>query len=147
MKCRICTNIIEFQWNNDETLKRLRLCYTCEYWWQAVNWLANGDVTDEGHRVVRVFGNLYIIRPDGQPGPQGFGGRKYVIRFLNGDEVTTHNLWHVGEIPKWFRDPLPNNAMFVDTRLTCTCRTKFVPITPEQTKCMTCVLNLKPQRW
>lgn len=147
MNCRICAKDIDFNYHHREQLETRQLCVTCDFWWDKVEWRANGDITEDGDRVVRVHNNHYVIHQDVTYGPQGFGGRKHVIKFDSGEEVTTHNLWHQGEIPKWFRESLPNNATFVDTRLTCTCRAKFEPITPEQTKCMTCVLNLKPQRW
>lgn len=147
MNCRFCGAAIDFNFYNKEELKRLQLCFACCFWWEKVEWHANGDVTDNGHSVARIRGNHYTIHSAYSHGPQGFGGRKHVILFDNGEEVTCHNLWHQGEIPPRFRDHLPNNATFVDTRLTCSCRAKFDPITPTQTKCMTCVLDLKPQRW
>ena len=36
-----------------------------------------------------------------------------MIRFTDGREVITHNLWHQGTIPKHFRARLPDNAVFV----------------------------------
>lgn len=147
MTCRICGGSQDLNAYNAEQQKALRLCRTCVFWWEKVEWRANGDITCQGKRVARILGNHYVIHPDVQAGPMGFGGRKHLIKFDNGEEVTTHNLWHQGEIPHWFREHLPNNATFIDTRLTCKCRAKFEPITPEQTRCMTCVLDLKPKRW
>lgn len=147
MICQICNTEIDFKYYNAESLRRLQLCFFCDFWWEKIYWRANGDLTNDGHRVVRVNYNHYVVHPDGSTTFQGFGGRKYVIRFHNGDEVTSHNLWHQGEIPKRFREHLPNNAIFVDTRLTCKCRAKFEPMTEAQTMCINCVLGMKPQRW
>lgn len=147
MSCRICGSPLDLKAYNAQKQQALKLCRTCAFWWEKVEWKLNGDVTDKGASVARIQGNHYTIHPSSRYGPQGFGGRKFVILFESGEEVITRNLWHQGEIPKHFREHLPNNATFVDTRLTCTCRAKFEPITPTQTKCMTCVLGTKPQRW
>lgn len=42
---------------------------------------------------------------------RGFGGDKFVIRFKDGKEVTTTNLWYQGAIPKHFQKILPDNAV------------------------------------
>jgi len=45
---------------------------------------------------------------------KGYGGRKFIIEFF--DErptITTHNLWHQGEIPPHFRDRLQDEANFI----------------------------------
>lgn len=146
MNCRFCEAAIKWGFFNDEELKRLQLCYACCFWWEKVDWRANND-THEGNRVARIKNNHYVIYPDTNGGIQGFGGREHVIRFNDGTEVTTKNLWHQGEIPRRFREQLPNNATFVDTRQTCTCRAKFYPLVDTQTKCLGCVIGAKPQRW
>lgn len=146
MNCRFCEAPISFGFFNDEELKRLELCFSCCFWWEKVEWRADND-THKGHRVARIKNNHYVIYPDTPAGPQGFGGHEHVIRFHDGTEITTRNLWHQGEIPKRFREHLPNNADFVDTRHTCSCRAKFYPLVPEQTKCLDCVRDAKPQRW
>jgi hypothetical protein len=66
---------------------------------------------------VIIKAELYEIRPDAPadtPGYcLGYGGAKHVIRFHDGREVTTRNLWHCGTVPPVFRDRLPDNASFV----------------------------------
>lgn len=148
MNCRFCKAAISFNFFNDDELRRLQLCFTCCFWWEKVEMRANGDL-HEGNRVARIKNNHFIVYPDDYSGFAGFGGRSHTIKFDNGDVVVTKNLWHQGEIPKRFRGHLPNNATFVDTRLTCSCRnrTKFEPLTPNQTRCMDCVRGLKPKRW
>lgn len=146
MTCKFCEAAIQLGFHNDEHLKRLQLCFYCDFWWEKIYWRANGDLY-EGNRVARINGNHFVIYPDDYSVYAGFGGRSHTIKFDSGDVVVTKNLWHQGEIPKRFREHLPNNATFVDTRLTCSCRAKFEPITDTQTKCMTCVHGLKPQRW
>lgn len=147
MNCRFCKAEIQLGTSNDDKLKRLQLCFFCDFWWDKVYYRANNDVDEKGNRVARVKGQHYIVYPDGSTPFQGFGGHEYVIKFHDGVEITTHNLWHQGEIPKRFRAHLPNNADFVDTRSTCSCRKKFYPMVPTQTKCTECVISAKPQRW
>jgi hypothetical protein len=70
---------------------------------------------------VRIKGHLYDIRPELAPDPrypsstsgQGFGGRKFVVRFHDGRVVETENLWMIGPIPEEYRAALPDNAKFV----------------------------------
>lgn len=69
---------------------------------------------DPKHHPV-INGVKYYIDPDESDaaGFKGFGGRKFKIRFNDGTEVTTRNLWHNGEVPDEWRDKLPDTAEFV----------------------------------
>lgn len=44
---------------------------------------------------------------------KGFDGRLFRIRYPDGKEVETNNLWHNGKIPDNWRDRLPDNAEFI----------------------------------
>ena len=44
---------------------------------------------------------------------RGFSGRKHVIKFFDGREIVSTNLWYNGEIPESHRELLPNNAEFI----------------------------------
>ena len=64
---------------------------------------------------VRVDGRLYWIGEERVTGmPRGCYGEKFRIRFHDGREITTTNLWVNGEIPAEFRAELPDNAVFLD---------------------------------
>lgn len=85
------------------------LCHTCLHWTGYVETSAN-----PAHLVVN--GYHYVIEPDRPKGYRGFeghGGAEFVIRFKDGREVVSHNLWAQGRIPRWFRDRLPDSAEFV----------------------------------
>ena len=87
------------------------LCFGCWFWYEAL-----GIDAGDPDRVVIVDGRHYRIGEEPTPGYSGtlgFGGRKWRIRFKDGREVTTHNLWHQGGIPESFRTRLPDNAEFV----------------------------------
>lgn len=51
-------------------------------------------------------------------GFRGFGGRYFKIRFIDtGKIIETNNLCHNGDVPKEFRDQLPDNAEFIQEEL------------------------------
>jgi hypothetical protein len=65
---------------------------------------------------VVVKGCHYIIGAEKPTTPRswrGFGGDRYHIRFNDGREVVSTNLWCQGPIPAQFREQLPDNAEFV----------------------------------
>jgi len=65
---------------------------------------------------VVVGGNWYSIGAERRAGDaefRGFGGRKWIIKFHDGREVTSTNLWYGGDIPPGVREKLPDNAVFV----------------------------------
>ncbi len=83
-----------------------------EYWQFRVD-------TKDDPRQVRVRGRLYWLGPDYQSTPReckGFAGAEFRIRFLDGREVITHDLWTNGVIPLAYREELPDNARFLDPK-------------------------------
>ena len=42
----------------------------------------------------------------------GCSGRRFWIRFFDGREITTNNLWYQGKVPDDFLNELPNTAEF-----------------------------------
>lgn len=79
--------------------------------WEAV--LAHKDDPNQ----VRVHGKVSHIGPEDPTIPhymRGHGGGWYGIRFFDGREVESTNLWEQGEIPEEYKDELPDNAVFVD---------------------------------
>lgn len=66
---------------------------------------------------VRIRGRHYQIEPDTRHGMKGFGGYEHRIRFTDGREVVSHNLWTQGEIPSDYLDRLPDNAEFVGSAM------------------------------
>ena len=68
---------------------------------------------DPDHVVVN--GTHYTGGPEQPATPRhrrGFGGDRYNIKFHDGREVTSTNLWCQGTIPAQFREQLPDNAEF-----------------------------------
>lgn len=108
--CKCCGNV--FSTNYSEPTKSQLLeknvCFKCNFWQEYL------EIKDDPN-IARIEGSHYVIQPDttGDPSWKGFGGRKFIIRFADGREVVTRNLWHQGEIPAHFREELPDNATFV----------------------------------
>jgi len=111
MKCKICKKKIELNYGDglNNKLILLQVCFDCNFWidkFENVNHINS----------VRIDNNHYWIGKESDPSAdsfRGFSGRKFIIKFKNGREVKTTNLWHQGEIPKWCRKYLPDNATFV----------------------------------
>lgn len=91
-------------------LNRLARCPARCDLWQEIATLAESPAS------VRIAGCHYVIGTQDESAPahcRGFGGAVYRIRFHDGREVTTCDLWKQGVIPPRFRDRLPDNAAFV----------------------------------
>lgn len=90
-------------------------CFTCRFWQEKVEWNSGSDRQRKPENLARIAGRHYVIHPDtGKMSWRGFGGQKFKIKFHDGRIVETTNLWHQGEIPKNFRDELPDNAEFIE---------------------------------
>lgn len=114
--CKHCGAEDEYQWMEDTNreLQRREACFDCNFWFEKLEYTIRGYVHRPGD-IVRVEGVHYIIledRPAGTPF-LGHGGRKFKIRFNDGREVMTNNLWCQGTIPENFRKLMPDNAKFV----------------------------------
>lgn len=109
--CRRCGKTADGHWA-EGCQKRLMAdgsCFNCNFWIEKI------EIRDRPN-VVRVKGQHHIYKADlpaKQPWPAGNGGSEYRIRFLDGREVTTCNLWNQGDIPEWIRHELPDNAEFI----------------------------------
>jgi hypothetical protein len=84
------------------------LCENCDFWSEKL------EIKDHKN-VARIANEHYIIgSTKAAKGSKGFGGMEVTIKFFDGREVSTDNLWHQGRIPIAWRKRLPNNAKFVD---------------------------------
>ena len=82
------------------------LCHTCTFWLEKVE-------AKDRLEVARVNGNHYFIGPN-NVGPfyRGSGGIEFKIKFKDGREVVSTNVWCQGTIPDNFKALLPDNAIF-----------------------------------
>ncbi len=121
-ECSECHSFIYDQMMNGAVMMERKLCFSCNYWFEwahllpdELTTLLNGeDHKREAERCVRVNGKHYYYHDD-EPGAafQGHGGAKFTIKFNDGRQVITKNLWAQGTIPAHFRDRLPDNAQFI----------------------------------
>lgn len=91
-------------------------CFTCWFWGEHA-W----DIKDD--RRVIVNGVHYTMNPsdldpEGKKRREfgrGFSGARWEIEFFDGRKVVTHNLWHQGEIPEYWRtkNKYQDNAVFI----------------------------------
>ena len=113
MNCVKCSNEIVDTYSNKDDLIKHSMCHTCDYWMRRVNMV-------NSRTQVIVKGCMYQVGSEiNDPHAfQGFGGRKFKIKFFDGRTVETSNLWCNGNIPEHFRDELKDNAKFeeVETR-------------------------------
>lgn len=108
-RCRECESLIytSFMEATKQVLINEQLCFQCHHWTRLL--------PERQNRVI-VGGRHYMIEPELPPRDRslgGFGGQQWKIRFKDGREVVTTNLWHQGPIPERFRERLPDNAEFV----------------------------------
>lgn len=108
--CRKCGHIETgtYLMGTEKELRRLGFCLNCEFW------LKKAKLRHDPNMVV-VAGQTYWITPDAPKGYGGFighGGALFVIRFLDGREIRSRNLWFTGGVPPHWRAFLPDNAVF-----------------------------------
>lgn len=104
-------------------------CFDCSFW------LSRADEVEAGrgkwipfarahYPPIIVEGVFYAVGDPPQerpPSPRscsglGFGGARWDVKWNDGRTVTTHNLWHGGAIPEYYRMRLPqlrDNATFM----------------------------------
>lgn len=62
-----------------------------------------------------IAGGFYRVGPDrGDRSTRGFAGRQFFIARHDGTLIETRNLWFGGEIPRAFRELIPDNAEFIN---------------------------------
>ncbi len=89
------------------TITELPADFIESYWKEKYTHLDDRTVIVDGH-------HYKIADENGHPNAfRGHSGIKFTIRFHDGREVVTTNLWSQGKIPEAWRDRLPDNAIFV----------------------------------
>lgn len=86
-------------------------CYDCSYWLQKI-YLPEAE---KKNRAI-IDGTYWIIAPEILSPFMGMGGTEFCLRFRDGREITTYNLWYQGEIPENFREFLPDNAEIIPVK-------------------------------
>ena len=111
--CWICGNPELGNWMETakQELVNRGLCHHCNFW-------VNTFLEYLGAKrpiVAIVNARYYVIDREDARGPahcRGFGGSRFDIRFKDGRQVVSTNLWDRGTIPLNWRGVLPDNAIF-----------------------------------
>lgn len=108
--CSICGAPDNANYNIRKEMLEQKLCFTCHFWQDKIRWRSEGNP-----KAAVINGQHNMIEPDesGDRRWSGCGGREFKIKFNDGRQVVTHNLWHQGSIPERFRNVLTDNAVFV----------------------------------
>lgn len=113
-KCSYCkineSDLSCLECEEKKRMERDNLCFNCAFWSLYV------DKKDD-ERIARIDGNHYYIENNSSNGFVGFGGRDFKIKFNDGREIITNNLWHQGTIPDIWKDKLPDNAIFIKDKI------------------------------
>lgn len=106
--CKECGGQEQGSWFDDvaEQLVERQLCHSCDFWHEKIG-------IKDRPEVARIEGTHYYIGGESERGFRGFSGHRFRIRFNDGREVESTNLWCQGKIPERFAERLPNNAVFV----------------------------------
>lgn len=110
MKCKICNKEEDTShWINGKEMLKHQMCFNCNFWRD----MLEKDSKRLPHTYCMIDGTHYVIEPDEPDATfQGFGGAKFHIRFKDGHEVITHNLWCQGEPKGYWRSQFPDTADF-----------------------------------
>lgn len=113
--CPVCGKEHDKRYYSSSSSKYADLCnnYEC---YETVFWL---DIINNYNntKMFTINGAVYELG-DNKGWDKGYGGNKFVIRpnRFNGDkskDITTTDLWFRGDVPKKFKQQLPDNAVFV----------------------------------
>src|SRR5688572_23731049 len=88
-------------------IKHPAMCFNCNFWQRYADRKDDPDV-------VRIKNRHYVIAPDSAGGFRGFGGARFVVHFMDGRVVETHNLWSQGTIDEAWQKLLPDNTTQIE---------------------------------
>jgi len=107
--CKFCGNhVVTTYYEPIKTQLRERcICFSCNFWYEIVQ-------NKNNKKRVFINGSAYTIQPETEKGSRGFGGKQFTIKKFDEVEIIiTTNLWSSGEIPEYFKNQLPDNAVLV----------------------------------
>lgn len=111
LPCKKCGAPVSTKWAEPvkHEIIEANLCHSCMFWEKKL-------LVKDNPETARIDHVHYHIAPDNPKASFiGYGGRQFVIEFFDGRNVRTKNLWCNGEIPKRYRNELPDNAKFIQT--------------------------------
>ena len=117
MICKVCSGPVSLAYMEPTKtqLRTRQLCFSCNFWTEYLDKqnrpnhvIVASAYDDKAH-------DHFVIGPETNStiAMKGHGGRKFIIRFKDGREVTTTNLWSQGTIPDRFKDRFKVNAEII----------------------------------
>jgi len=111
LACRECGAPELAHYVNREQLLDRQLCFTCSLWTDRFHDFGDSQAfvgDDWRYQTIATIGV-----GGGVQAMKGYGGRVWTIQFLlTGAIIKTDNLWDGGVVPEWFRDRLPQTAVY-----------------------------------
>jgi hypothetical protein len=108
IKCTSCRRMAWVHYTNEAELRRRGLCFGCDVW------LSRIAVRATSPNVVVADGKWMTVaeeRPAEHPRQwSGFGGSRFLVKWNDGRQLYTTNLWHGGEVPDHLRELLPDDG-------------------------------------
>lgn len=107
--CGMCGTLVFLFHTKPERSERLKMhqwCTRCEFWFERAS-------EKDDPATVRVRGTHYRMGGRTSGSLRGFGGAKFRVRFFDGRKAECSDMWCQGEIPEWFREMMPDNAVFL----------------------------------
>lgn len=105
--CRICGDKeTPNHYYNAASMWHNEMCFGCDFWQTR----ASQDKSYPEHTIVIANGIHYIIGDEDDKGFRGFGGSRVKVKFNDGTERLSTNLWCQGDIPQQFKHLFPDNA-------------------------------------
>ena len=102
MKCEICGKEIEKSRYSHKVICSDK-CFDEDFWL---------DKIKDKDEYIRIDGVCYHLGNE-KDMFRGFGGSQFKIKFFDGREITSTNLWHNGDIPEKYKGELCDNAEFI----------------------------------
>ena len=98
-------------WRNAAVeMEEFQMCHECTFWMK--KFLNDKSVYKDVFVIAN--GTHYIIGDEDSTDTfRGFDGAKVTIKFKDGRVVKSSNLWCQGDIPKSFRNVIPDNAEII----------------------------------
>ena len=110
LKCELCGKTMTKPAFTGEYKNVCHDCFNDKFWMLKIR-----DVNKAPEKFETIKNNLYYIADENDNDSfRGFDGRKFIIKYNDGRQIITTNMWHNGTIPEKFRDKLPDNAIFIN---------------------------------
>lgn len=108
-KCCKCGGEVTLTYYGYERMIEHKMCFHCDHFREQKELM----LTNPNKMVIN--GGIYTIVPESKGGFKGYGGRLFRIRKFGQEQVlVTTNLWHQGDVPKVWREEMPDTAEFIN---------------------------------